>query len=173
MNRQALALPDTAAVVQRRALLLAELARIGKMLARDPSIRQILLFGSVAAGNVHEWSDLDLLVVQDTDASFLERSRRLTTLTRPKVGTQFLVYTPGELATIASRPFVRDEVLQKGKILPMDPKTDAERWLAFATDDVRMARSWGRCRARAPLALPEHGRLRPLLGRPPTGRVNG
>jgi HEPN domain-containing protein/predicted nucleotidyltransferase len=135
---------ESPAVERRRRLLLSELARIGKILAADKSIRQVLVFGSVASGAVHEWSDLDVLVVQETAAPFLERSRRLIALTRPSVGAEFLVYTPKELADMADRPFVRQELLQKGKTLPMDPKADTERWLAFATDDIRMARlAWG------------------------------
>ena len=112
--------------------------------------------GSVAAGQLHEWSDLDLLIVQDTPLPFLERSRRLTMLIRPKVGTQFLVYTPGELADIATRPFVGEEMLQKGKMFPMDPRADAERWLAFATEDVRMARLANREKMRNQVG--RHGR---------------
>jgi HEPN domain-containing protein/predicted nucleotidyltransferase len=130
----------SAAVERRRLLLLSELTRIGKILSAERSIRQILVFGSVATGAVHEWSDLDVLVVQETDAPFLERSRRLIALTRPSVGAEFLVYTTRELADMANRPFVHHELLQKGKALPMDPKADAERWLTFATDDIRMAR---------------------------------
>lgn len=129
-----------AAVEERRAALLAELGRIRAHLAADPTIRQVLVFGSVAEGTIHEWSDLDLVVIQNTDLPFLERSRRLAMSIRPRVGTQFLVYTPSELASIADRPFVRHEILQKGKTLPMDPMADAERWLAFASEDVRMAR---------------------------------
>lgn len=131
---------SSAPVVHRRALLRAELTRIGRSLAGVPSIRQLLVFGSVASDTTHEWSDLDLLVVQDTDARFLDRSQELTVLTRPRIGTQFFVYTPRELTEIAGRPFVRHEMLQKGKAFPMHPATDSARWLAFANDDVRMAR---------------------------------
>ena len=131
---------DPMTIEQRRTLLLSELERIRVILAGVPSIRQVLVFGSVATGDVHEWSDLDLVIVQDTTARFLDRTQILTDLIRPKVATQFLVYTPRELTEIAYRPFVRHEMLQKGKALSMDHKTDADRWLTFASDDVRVAR---------------------------------
>jgi HEPN domain-containing protein len=105
-----------------------------------PSIRQVLVFGSVASGVVHEWSDLDFVVVQDTDAPFLDRVKALILLTMPKVGTDFIVYTPREWRDVARRPFVRLEMFEKGKALSMDPQRDAERWLTFAAEDLRMAR---------------------------------
>jgi hypothetical protein len=51
------------------------------------------------------------------------------------VGTQFLVYTPEEMQALAQRPFVQVEILQKGKVLPMQPHLDAQRWLTFAEQE--------------------------------------
>jgi HEPN domain-containing protein/predicted nucleotidyltransferase len=127
-------------VARRRALLLSELERVRAVLSRNPSIQRVVVFGSVASGDVHEWSDLDLMVVQETSARFLDRAQALTDLTRPMVGTQFIVYTPDELDEMAARPFVRHEILKKGKTLPVDAKGDAERSLSLATDDLRMTR---------------------------------
>ncbi|MGE3843396.1 MAG: HEPN domain-containing protein [Vicinamibacterales bacterium] len=127
------------AIRQRRALLSLELTRIRDVLAKVPSVRQLLVFGSVASGQTDEWSDLDLMVVQETTAPFLERSRILAALTKPRVGTQFLVYTPNEITRIAQRPFVRHEILEKGKAVPMNYVEEAGRWLTFAGDDLRMA----------------------------------
>lgn len=38
---------------------------------------KIILFGSLARGDTHEWSDIDLLIVKDTDASYGERVKEL------------------------------------------------------------------------------------------------
>lgn len=124
---------------QRALRLKAELKRIRCLLAEQPTVKQVVVFGSTAAGQTHEWSDLDLMVIEESDAPFVERGVRLARLLRPQVGTQFLVYTPDELHALARRPFIRVEMLEKGKVLPMQPHLDAQRWLTFAEQDLRMA----------------------------------
>lgn len=55
---------------------------------------KIILFGSLARGETHEWSDVDLIVVKDTDASYGERVKALTPLIRDRlVGADILVYS--------------------------------------------------------------------------------
>jgi len=109
------------AEASRRKTLESELERIGEYAQMEPSIRQILVFGSYASGDHHTWSDLDLVIVQETDAPFLDRSLSLIRAIKPKVGIQFLVYTPDEFRKLIHRPFFRHEILAKGRVLPMDP----------------------------------------------------
>lgn len=55
---------------------------------------KIILFGSLARGDDHEWSDIDLIIVKDTDASYGERVKALTPLIRDRlVGADILVYS--------------------------------------------------------------------------------
>ena len=55
---------------------------------------KIILFGSLARGETHEWSDIDLIIVKDTDASYGERVKALTPLIRDRlVGADILVYS--------------------------------------------------------------------------------
>jgi predicted nucleotidyltransferase len=79
---------------------------------------QVILFGSMARGRVEEWSDLDLLIVKETDEPFLERSVRVALLCRAPVGVDYLVYTPAELAQMIMRgnPFILD-ALQESHVL--------------------------------------------------------
>ena len=127
------------AKASRRKTLESELERIREYAQMEPSIRQILVFGSYATGEVHEWSDLDLVIIQETEAPFLDRSMSLVRAIRPRVGIQFLVYTSGEARELIQRPFFRHEILTKGKVLPMHPQEEATRWLEFAEEDLRMA----------------------------------
>ena len=79
---------------------------------------QVILFGSLASGNVTETSDLDLLIVKDTDKRFYDRIREVVRICDYDIGVDFLVYTPKELIEAAkSNPFVRDEILAKGKVV--------------------------------------------------------
>src|SRR5215510_15878507 len=126
-------------IAQRARLLKAELERIRSLLVAQPTVKQVVVFGSTATGQTHAWSDLDLMVIEDSEASFIERGLRLSRLVRPQVGTQFLVYTPEEVQALTRKPFIRVEVLQKGKVLPLQPHLDAQRWLTFAEQDLRMA----------------------------------
>lgn len=125
--------------VQRTSRLKAELERMRSLLAKEPTIKQVVVFGSTATGQTHEWSDLDLMIIEESEAPFIERGLRLARLVRPRVGTQFLVYTPGEIHALAHKPFVQVEMLGKGKVLVMQPHLDAQRWMAFAHQDLRMA----------------------------------
>jgi HEPN domain-containing protein/predicted nucleotidyltransferase len=102
-------------------------------------IRQVVIFGSFASGQVHGWSDLDVGVIADTDAPFLRRSVELARWVQPRVGVQFLVYTPHEMQNLRARPFIRQEILEAGKTMPLHPQQEAVRWLRYADEDLRMA----------------------------------
>jgi predicted nucleotidyltransferase len=75
----------------------------------DP--HRIILFGSHAAGTADEESDIDLIVVYETDKRFLDRLSELYTAWRLPKGVDILAYTPVEYEDlVASRRFVREAV---------------------------------------------------------------
>jgi uncharacterized protein len=79
---------------------------------------QVIVFGSLASGQITETSDLDLLIVKETDKGFFERIKEVVKLCDYDIGVDFLVYTPEELTEAAKiNPFVRDEILSKGKVV--------------------------------------------------------
>ena len=99
-------------------ILQAELGRMVDELKRDETVSKVIVFGSVATGEIHEWSDIDLVVVQETSLPFLERIRVLLQRLEPRVGVDLLVYTPEEFERLCrERSFFRDEILSKGKTL--------------------------------------------------------
>lgn len=95
------------------------LENILQILVKEYFPEKIILFGSLANNEVQEWSDLDVVIVKDTPTPFLQRLREVALLSRPRVGVDFLVYTPDEFAEmIANRnPFIVEEVLGRGKVL--------------------------------------------------------
>jgi len=104
--------------VQRHALLEAELTRYVKQLQEVYHPERILLFGSLASGQVGEWSDIDLVIIKESRQKFLDRIREVMHLLQPRVGVDILVYTPEEFAQLSrERPFVREEIIAKGKVL--------------------------------------------------------
>jgi len=103
---------------QRHALLEAELARYVKKLQESYNPERILLFGSLASDQIEEWSDIDLVIVKESNQKFLDRIREVMQLLKPCVGVDILVYTPEEFAQLSQeRPFVRQEIIAKGKVL--------------------------------------------------------
>jgi len=77
----------------------------------------ILLFGSHARGTATRRSDLDLLVVWDTDVPHLERIRRvLKLLADSPMPVEAIALTPRELEFRRHTPFMR-RILAEGRIL--------------------------------------------------------
>jgi predicted nucleotidyltransferase len=102
----------------RRALLEAEIQRYLSLLREHYQPQRVVLFGSLAHGEIGNWSDIDLVIVKETDKRFLDRTMEVMQLLRPQVGVDILVYTPAEFARLSQeRPFVRDEIVGKGKVL--------------------------------------------------------
>jgi predicted nucleotidyltransferase len=108
---------DTASE-QRGVLLQEELHRIMDIVIREYQPEKLILFGSAAQGELHEWSDLDLVIIKKTDQPLLERIGDILRLVRPRMGLDVLVYTPEEMETLVDerRAFVLDEIIYKGAV---------------------------------------------------------
>lgn len=79
------------------------MAALREALARFGCERAILV-GSAARGDVHEGSDLDVVVVRRTDLPFVERPRALLEMLPPGLTVDVLVYTPEEFARLSQDP---------------------------------------------------------------------
>jgi uncharacterized protein len=103
---------------RRRARLESELQRFLPIVTEQLHPDLIILFGSLASGQVHEWSDLDLAVIAETELPFLERLEQIYLRFEPHVGLDVFVYTPKEWDDLkATRLFVQQEIVQKGRVL--------------------------------------------------------
>lgn len=65
---------------------------------REYDPERIILFGSRARRDADEYSDLDLVVIKETEERFLDRLKRVYALVRPTFAMDLLVYTPEEFA---------------------------------------------------------------------------
>lgn len=99
----------------RRARLAAELERFTAVLVSERA-RLVVVFGSFARDTVGPRSDLDVLVVLDTDEPFVARLARLYDLLAPRVALDLVAYTPAEFAAIRDRPFIR-KALDEGVVV--------------------------------------------------------
>jgi predicted nucleotidyltransferase len=103
---------------KRQRLLQKELARWKPLLIKHFNPEKIILFGSLPNQAVHEWSDVDLVIIQQTDLPFIKRIRQALLLLQPKVGVDLLIYTPEEFKQLTQeRRFIREEILKKGTVL--------------------------------------------------------
>lgn len=89
----------------RRRELAEELARLTPVLRSLPGVVDVWVFGSAATGAVHAGSDLDLLVVRNTDESPPARALTLFRELGPRLPVDLFVFTPAEFA--AGGRFVR------------------------------------------------------------------
>jgi uncharacterized protein len=80
---------------------------------------KIILFGSYANGNPTPDSDVDLLVIMETDAISKERSWAVSRLLLPRTfPVDILVRTPQEIdRSLAKGDFFIREILTQGKVL--------------------------------------------------------
>jgi predicted nucleotidyltransferase len=98
---------------------LAEFAERARAPLEEAGAERAVAFGSWARGEADAWSDLDLVVVLDTDLPFVERGNRLAKLVEAlPVAVDLLVYTRAEFARgMAERRGVFDALAREGVTL--------------------------------------------------------
>jgi len=108
---------DTAIVAQRKEALEKELRRILATLIEEYKPEKIILFGSLATGRIHEWSDIDLLITKETDKRPLDRALEVYTLLGDyREPVDVIVYTPAEVELLLNEgSFFVAEILAEGK----------------------------------------------------------
>ena len=81
-------------------------------------ITRAIVFGSYARGTQTRRSDLDLVIVMDTQKRFLDRYDDVKAIHDhvPDVHVEMLIYTEDELRAIAHRPFIR-RILREGIVI--------------------------------------------------------
>jgi predicted nucleotidyltransferase len=83
---------------------------------------KILLFGSCARGEDDTFSDVDIVVIKDTQQRFLDRLAAVYEYVCPDYALDVLVYTPDEFAAMsaAGNPFI-EKVEREGVVLYEGP----------------------------------------------------
>ena len=109
---------DNQQASEREQLLNQELDRYLALLIEHDKPEKIIIFGSLTTGDIHSWSDIDLVVIKQTSLPFLERLREMRRLLHPRVGTDILVYTPEEFEQLSQRRlFFQEEILGEGVVV--------------------------------------------------------
>ena len=96
-----------------------EIEKVAKKIGEQAEARTVVLFGSYARGQAGADSDVDLLVIAESDLPRYKRSRQLHLMFNPyPFAMDILVYTPKEVET--ERQFELSfisRVLREGKSL--------------------------------------------------------
>ena len=105
-------------VLQRKQRLEYNLKKVVASLKEKYHPEKIILFGSMASGDITETSDIDLLIIKETTKGFFDRLREVVTLCDYNVGVDIIVYTPEEYERACEKSlFFREEILKKGKVI--------------------------------------------------------
>lgn len=94
--------------------------RIDKILSRLSAYEpeQVILFGSFARNESDDISDIDLVVIKETNEDFFARIRRVLKILDLRTAIDVLVYTPAEFQTMKEQGNVLIEtVLEEGIVL--------------------------------------------------------
>jgi len=121
--------------IERYNLLYNELKRIEDVLKNNYQAKKIYLFGSFSRKQVNENSDVDILIVKNTDKPFLKRLRDVRKLIKPRLAFDFLVYTEKEIQKNENNYFIR-EILKKGRKVDMENDSQVKKWIDFAKEDL-------------------------------------
>jgi len=82
-------------------------------------VGRVILFGSLARGDASRHSDVDLIIIKNTEKRFLDRyDDILPDISRAIAGrdVDLLIYTPDELNRLADRPLIA-AALKEGKVI--------------------------------------------------------
>ena len=85
---------------------------------KELGVDKAILFGSISRHAGTRKSDIDLLIVMETDERFFERYDRFEMIYSQFKGRSLdlLIYTPAELEQIAHRPFIK-RILTEGQTI--------------------------------------------------------
>ena len=82
--------------IEHRKKVYKDLSIFMKRLKDMPQIKEVYIYGSFAQGDIHEGSDIDLIIVGDFKGRMFQRIAQITSLTELPV--EPLVYTKEEFA---------------------------------------------------------------------------
>ena len=83
------------------------------------SPEKVILFGSHAYGEPKPWSDVDLLVVMETQLTLRQQRLEISRFLRDRTfGIDVIVRTPADLADrVANRDYFLKEIVTKGEVI--------------------------------------------------------
>jgi predicted nucleotidyltransferase len=90
---------------KRKIYSLEEIKKAVTPVLKKGDAQKVIVFGSYARGDADEYSDLDIIIIKDTDIHFLERFKDFRGIweASPVKGIDMLIYTPKEFKEMQER----------------------------------------------------------------------
>ena len=105
--------------MRRHVINAEQISRRARPIFRRYGIKKAILFGSFATGKQTHRSDVDLVLIQDTDKRYFERFegilKELYKVIRGR-DIEIFIYTPEELSGISHRKFIQN-ILREGQVI--------------------------------------------------------
>jgi predicted nucleotidyltransferase len=101
--------------MNRQVKTIDDIAEGARVVFQKYGIRKAILFGSFAKGRQNHKSDIDLILIQETDKRYFDRFEGiLSDLYRNLRGRdiEVFIYTPSEFEGISDRRFIRQAVAE-------------------------------------------------------------
>ena len=98
-------------------LTIEEIRRKLNVLHKNKVIQKVILFGSYARGDVSRKSDMDLVIIMDTDKRFFDRYNLCDDLYEIFDNSlDIFPYTKDEFSRISHRPFIKT-IIKEGIVV--------------------------------------------------------
>jgi predicted nucleotidyltransferase len=94
--------------------LTAEFESIKSQIIQKIDPDKILLFGSLAKKNVSLTSDIDIIIIKETERSFKERMNELYSIIDYRYPTDMFYYTPDEIQRLKEKNYFIKHALSEG-----------------------------------------------------------
>jgi uncharacterized protein len=98
---------------------LERIASVIRPICKRYAIIKAIFFGSFAVGDISKRSDLDLMLIMQTDKRFLDRYdgiyKEITDVVEHR-SVDLLIYTPAEFDNMQDEPFMR-RVVREGVVI--------------------------------------------------------
>ena len=87
-------------------------------MGEEDRVKKVVLFGSFSRASHTRKSDLDLMIITETDKRFFERYEQFDKIHEimNDRAVDMLIYTSGELFSISHRPFIK-RILSEGETI--------------------------------------------------------
>ncbi len=109
---------ELSAVKKRENILNEEYHRIIDIIKREYKPEKVVIFGSFSEKKIHEWSDIDMLIIKETTSRPVDRCVELCRLVKPKVGIDMFIYTPDEYSRLINEKFsFLMSIVKNGKVV--------------------------------------------------------
>ncbi len=101
---------------EHAASLTRNLEKLTAALSADLRVQRVILFGSYLAGRRDLFTDLDVIVVMDSEQDFITRTGKLYLQLDLDVALDLLVYTPEEFEVMKHKIFL-NHALKNSEVL--------------------------------------------------------